>query len=89
MKIVECPVCSGTGFTGHYDFGTGGFSEMQCQICNGTGLVKQTREIYIRTCSKKQLIKFFCENAVDIDCLAGNPYEEDDFKEWLEEEYEK
>ena len=81
---MKCPTCDGFGIVGLFTPNV-----EKCNRCNGTGLVKQTREIYIRTCSKKQLIKFFCENAEDIDCLAGNPHEEDDFKKWLEEEYEK
>lgn len=49
----------------------------------------KTNEEYIHRASTEELVKFFCEKAVEIDCIAGNPCQEEDFKEWLKEEYEK
>lgn len=77
---MKCPKCGGSGISCES-------GSVFCSRCKGTGETRVSREEYIQNCNTEKLIKFFCKNAVEIDCIAGNPHEEEDFKEWLQEEY--
>ncbi len=78
---MKCSDCNGTGKSKY------GYNQ-PCTHCYGKGFVEPlTNEEYIHRASTEELVKFFCEKAAEIDCIAGNPYQEEDFKEWLKEKY--
>ena len=45
---MKCPVCKGVGAVGP--------KQEMCLNCHGAGVVKQTREEYLRQCTRAQMV---------------------------------
>lgn len=46
---MKCPVCKGVGAVGP--------KQEMCLKCHGVGVVKQTREEYLRQCTRTQMVR--------------------------------